>query len=192
MDKKSQQDVTSKQYNRQLLGFTLFELLVTVAIMSIITLMAYPSIMNYLANSEARRIRLLLHNNIKLAKATSYTHRKRVFMCLTDKTGNCHRDGDESILLFFDQNGDNNFKENDGDSLISKQALNLKYGQVDMRAGRRHYVRFASDTGMPRGFFGHFKYCPTGHYNDNMYQLSFNQVGIVRFKPHSTRQPTGC
>ncbi len=173
-------------------GFTLIELMVTVSIVAILAMIAYPYIIHALQKMEAKRIHHTFRNTINIAKATSYTHHKRVFMCLLDKAGNCNRDGSEQVVLFFDNNGNNNY-EPAIDSLIKHNELDLKYASTHMRAGGRgrNYVRFSRNTGMPRGFFGHFKYCPTASDNLNKYQVSFNQVGIIRYKPNE-RHATGC
>ncbi|MFP3409245.1 hypothetical protein SB757_32000, partial [Pseudomonas sp. SIMBA_065] len=83
-------------------------------------------------------------------------------------------------LLFVDKNNNKHF-DSQVDTLLTQQSLNLKYSTVKLRVGgRRHYTKFWGDSGRPRGHFGHIKYCPTSSYNKSMYQISFNQSGIVK------------
>ena len=172
-------------------GFTLVELIITVAIMAIILTIAYPHIMTLLANMEAKRIRYGIVNTLKIAKAESYIQRQNVIVCLSDINRRCDKDSNNALLLFFDKDNNQQFDSN-VDVLIEEQRLSPKYGSLHLRAGQRHYVRFAGDSGNPRGFFGHIKYCPRSIYSQAMYQISFNQAGIIKYKPDSKRQPTEC
>jgi len=172
------------------LGFTLVELIVTVAILAIIVTIAAPSILTQLANMEAKRIRFDIKNTLTLAKAESFIRHRNVLACLSDTNGVCHRNSDKTLLLFIDNNDNNNFDTNT-DTLLETQSLDPKYATLHLRAGNRSYVRFAGDSGKPRGFFGHIKYCPTSNYNEKMYQISFNQSGKIKYKPNS-EHPTGC
>ncbi len=171
-------------------GFTLVELIVTVVIIAIVVIIAAPSIATQLANMEARRIRYGIVNTIAVAKAESLIRHQNVLMCLSNAKGRCHKNSDKTLLLFIDNNDNQNFDANT-DALLDRQSLDPDYGVLKLRAGRRHYVRFASDSGKPRGFFGHIKYCPTSIYSHVMYQISFNQSGIVKYKPNRAH-PTGC
>lgn len=175
---------------RNIDGFTLIEIIITVAILAIILTIAYPYIMTQLANMEARRIRYEIVNTLKIAKAESYIQRQNIIACLSDSNRHCEKDSSDALLLFFDKNNNQQF-DADIDVLVEEQRLNPKYGSLHLRAGQRHYVRFAGDSGNPRGFFGHIKYCPTATYNQNMYKISFNQAGIFKYKPDE-REATKC
>lgn len=171
-------------------GFTLIELIVTITVMSIIIAIATPYIFTLLANMEAKRIRFSMTNTLALAKAESFIQRQNVLVCLSDANGRCNKDSNKTLLLFMDKN-DNQHFDASIDELLEEQQLNPKYGTLHLRAGQRHYVRFAGDSGRPRGFFGHIKYCPSTVYSKAMYQISFNQSGIVKYKPNS-EHPTDC
>ena len=171
-------------------GFTLVELIVTLSIMGIITAMVTPVILTKLADMEAKSIRYTLVNTLKLAKAESFVRRKDLIMCLSDNGGICHKDSSKSLLLFIDNDDNKNF-EDGTDTLVHMQVLNPKYALLKLRAGGRHYVRFAGDSGKPRGFFGHIKYCPSVHFNAAQYQISFSQGGMITYKPNAS-YPTEC
>lgn len=171
-------------------GFTLIELLVTIAIIAIIITLAAPAMSNQLANMEAKRIRYGLVNTLAIAKAESYIRRQDLVACLSDANGVCDRDSNKVLLLFIDNN-DNQHFDAGTDQLLEEQRLNPKYGLLHLRAGNRDYVKFAGDSGRPRGFFGHIKYCPSASYNQAKYQISFNQAGIIKYKPNSTHA-TDC
>ncbi len=177
-------------YSKSNSGFSLVELIVTVCVLAIIAVIATPSIMTQLAKMEAKRIRYTITTTLSMAKAESYTRRQNLILCLSDSAGRCNKNHDGSILLFIDNNDDKNFDAGT-DELFDQQRLDPKYARLQLRAGNRHYIKFWGDSGRPRGFFGHIKYCPTSTYNQTMYQISFNQVGIIKYKPNEAH-PTGC
>ena len=172
-------------------GFTLVELIVTVAILAIILMIATPYILTQLANMEARRIASQIDTTLALAKAESHIRRQDLLVCLSNNGGLCHRDSFKQLLLFSDKNNNNNFDVGI-DDLLEDQALNLKYGTLYLRVGNnRHYTKFWGDSGSPRGHFGHIKYCPTSTYNQTVYQISFSHLGKVTYKSNADH-PTGC
>ena len=172
-------------------GFTLVELMVTVAILAIVIMIATPSILTQLARMEAERVKSQLGNTLALAKAESYISRQNVLVCLSNNGRRCHRNADKTLLAFIDKNDNKRF-DAQTDTLLTQENLNLKYSTLKLRVGsRRHYIKFWGDSGKPRGHFGHIKYCPTSTYNQSMYQISFNQAGIIKHKRNSDH-PTGC
>lgn len=172
-------------------GVTLIELMVSMAIMALLVTIAYPHVMSWLAKSEANRIHRSLTSTLTQAKADSYIHRNDVIVCVTNQHGSCHRDGDNSLLLFIDSNGNHDY-DSTVDKLLYREDLKLRFGQVKLRVGaRRHYVKFFGNTGTPRGYFGHIKYCPASADPNHTFQVSFNQQGIIKYKP-SHHHPTGC
>lgn len=179
---------TSTRKDKQ--GFTLVELMVTIAVLAIIVMIAAPAIFTQLAQMEAKRIRYEIMNTLAVAKAESYIRRQNLLVCLSDTGGQCDKNAHKKLLLFLDKNDNKNFDVGI-DDLLAEQSLNPKYGTLHLRAGGRDYVRFAGDSGNPRGFFGHIKYCSSSTYAQAMYQVSFNQNGIIRYKPNDSH-PTGC
>ncbi|MEH6768185.1 GspH/FimT family pseudopilin [Psychrobacter sp.] len=179
--------LNAKQSN----GFTLVELTVTTMVLGIIAAIAAPSILTHLARMEAQRVKHQLESTLSLAKAESYISRQDVLVCLSNDAQQCHRNSDKTLLLFVDKNNNKHF-DSQVDTLLTQQSLNLRYSTVKLRVGgRRHYTKFWGDSGRPRGHFGHIKYCPTSSYNKSMYQISFNQSGIVKHKLN-VDHPTKC
>ncbi|MDA5133913.1 MULTISPECIES: pilus assembly FimT family protein [Psychrobacter] len=172
-------------------GFTLLELIVTIAVLAILTMIATPYILEQLARMEAKRIESQIRNTLTLAKAESYIRRQDLLVCLSNNGAICDRDSYKQLLLFLDRNNNKNF-DLGVDDLLEEQALEPKYSTLYLRVGdKRHYTKFWGDSGKPRGHFGHFKYCPTSTYNHTMYQISFSQGGRVTYKPNASH-PTDC
>lgn len=172
-------------------GFTLVELIVAVTVLAIIVAIATPSILTQLTRMEAKRVKTQLQNTLALAKAESYITRQDVLVCLSNNGRRCNRNADKTLLAFVDTNDNKRFDAR-VDTLLTQEQLNLKYSTLKLRVGsRRNYTKFWGDSGKPRGHFGHIKYCPTSSHNESMYQISFNQAGIVKYKLNSDH-PTDC
>lgn len=171
-------------------GYSLVELMVTLIIMGIIVSLALPSFIQWRGKVEANRIKTIMETTLRQAKAESFISRNNVLLCLTNLAGQCDKNGDNQLLLFLDKDTDKHY-DIATDRLIHQQHLSLDYGTVHLRAGRRHHVKFFGDTGKPRGHFGHIKYCPDSLKSDLTYQISFNQQGIIKYKPNRSHN-SGC
>lgn len=171
-------------------GLSFVELMTVVTIIAVIAMIAYPSFQNLFKKMESKRVQSLLVSHISAAKAQSFSHRQNVILCLADEHGICDRNASDIMILFFDKNQNNTLDTSD--QIILKESLNTSYGQLYLRAGGRHYVKFWGDSGTPRGFFGHIKYCPFDRNVDLMYQVSFNQIGKITVKPHNEQISTDC
>ena len=172
-------------------GLTLIEMLITVSIFTILVTMATPSVANMLASQEAKTIRQALENTIREAKAESLSRRHDIHLCLTNSAGSCDKEGSNALLLFIDNDDDNTYSAAN-DTLIKRHGLMLKHATIHLRAGNRDYIRFAGDSGMPRGFMGHIKYCPIASRVQQKYKVSFSMTGKVTYKPDSIAEPTDC
>ena len=171
-------------------GMTLIELLVVVTILGIILSQAIPSIKQLRANMEANRIKSLLFSALKQAKSESYLTKQNILFCLSAGGGICQKDNGKTLLLFIDKNNNKRF-DTLSDQLILKEALNLKYATLRLRASGHAYVKFFGSTGTPKGYQGHVKYCPTNSDPNLMYQVSFNRLGGLKYKPNQ-QHATGC
>ena len=164
-------------------GFTLVEFIVTITILAILITIATPYFIDFLQHSEAKDIDNKITTAIRTAKIESFTRHQFVIMCLANINNECDRNAINRLIVFSDKN-DNHHYDANHDSLFLVQLLNLDYGHTYLRVGsKRHYVKFFGDTGLPRGHFGHIKYCPNSVANLNKYRISFNKLGGVKFKP---------
>ncbi|WP_131668311.1 pilus assembly FimT family protein [Psychrobacter pygoscelis] len=171
-------------------GKTLIELLVVMIILGIVLTLAAPSIKQLRANMEAKRIRAQLFSTLKQARSESYITRQNILFCLAAGSGICQKDNGKLLLLFVDKNNNKRF-DTLSDQLILKEALNLKYATLRLRASGHAYVKFFGSTGTPKGYQGHVKYCPTNSDPNLMYQVSFNLLGGLKYKPNQ-QHATGC
>lgn len=181
---------SSLYYSNDLQGFTLIELVLTLMILATLSAIAAPSFIETLQNWEAKQIRSQLTNAFRTAKTHSYRQRQNTILCLADADYQCHKQAEDYLLIFTDT--DNNHQYDKATNLIIlQQPLQLDYGRLYLTAGGRHYIKFFSDSGLPRGHFGHIKYCSNARSTVNKFQISLNQQGNHRYKPYSLKQ-TGC
>lgn len=171
-------------------GFTLIELLITVLVLVTITALAVPSYNAALQSWEAKEIRGQIIDAFRVAKTYSYRHHQNTIMCLADANYQCHKQGKDFLLIFTDTDDNHQFNVSNN-QMILQQPLQLDYGRLYLRAGGRHYIKFFGDSGLPRGHFGHIKYCSNDRRTHNMFQISLNQQGIHRFKTYDY-QKTNC
>ena len=111
-------------------------------------------------------------------------------MCAADIHNLCNKDATSAILIFDDSDDNRTFDDNIN-RLVKRIPLDLKHGRIHLRAGRRHYIKFYGNTGLPRGHFGHIKYCPTDGNHKFMYKVSLNKRGIHKIKPDALER-TDC
>lgn len=157
-------------------GFTLIEMLVTLTILAVISVFAYPLFTNQLTNIEASKVKRMVVTTLKEAKASSYAYRTNVLVCFLDENNRCQKMGNQRLVSFYDNNHNKKYDMNT-DSLITSNPLSLKYGKLRLQAGSRDYIRFAAETGMPRGHFGNIKYCTNQKRMIQQFKITFNQTG---------------
>ena len=138
-------------------GWSLMEVMVVVVIMAIIAVMAYPTFQEVLHGMESKRIKNHLIMALKEARIISYSNRQNIIVCLADENNQCHHRANKKIILF--QDADNNQTLNTNE-LLREYELGAKYGTIEMNVSlHRHYMKYFGDSGMPKGHFGHIKYC---------------------------------
>ncbi|PIE47284.1 MAG: general secretion pathway protein GspH [Gammaproteobacteria bacterium] len=157
-------------------GFTLVEMLVTLTILAVMSIFAYPMFTNQLINIEANKVKRMVITILKEAKATSYAYRTNVLVCFLNEESRCQKTGNQRLIAFYDKNNNKKYDINT-DRLITSQPLSLKYGKLSLQAGNRDYIRFAAATGMPRGYFGNIKYCTNQKKSIHQFKVVFNQTG---------------
>lgn len=139
-------------------GFTLIELMVACAVLAVLVGLAYPSFVKFQYRMESKKFKASLMQANREAQLQSYLIKRNVVMCLADDLNRCHKTAKQKALVFVDVN--ENAVLDGVDVLVQEYPLNLKYAQVEMRvSASRHYVKYFGSTGMPRGHFGHIKYC---------------------------------
>ena len=163
---------------KQQSAFTLFELIVTVAIITTLSLIAMPMVQKYLQDSEATHVKQILAIVTKDAQLLSFSYRTNLIVCPADNNNQCNRMAKDKIIIFTDR--DNNQRFDGNEELVKEYPLGIKYGNFEMRMSlHRHYMKYFGDSGHPRGHFGHFLYCSPSSTPKSSYKIVVSHIGYV-------------
>lgn len=160
-------------------AYTLVEMLVVISIIGIMIALAYPYVMEYLRAMESKRVEATFVQMLRQARNYSYITRQDVVMCTLDELGNCGRNANATLTLFYDKNRNN--KKDAEDNIIEQVAWKIKYGDILLRtSASRDYIRYMGDTAKPRGHIGHLRYCSVSNNKKLSFKVIVNMYGNVR------------
>jgi len=138
-------------------GFTLINLLITLAISGILATAGIPSLQTLLHNHQANNAYQQLFTLIQFTRIQSVNYSGQVLLCPTINQTDCINDWNQELMVFVDTNNDET-KNNDELLLQVRQGLS-EDEQINWRAsGSRRYLRFKAD-GSTRNQNGRLTYC---------------------------------
>jgi len=142
-----------KRYN----GFTLLELMTTVALIALTLTVAAPALTSMAERSKARESVKLIQRQLSLARVDAVATESRVTVCPLDTNNECSSDWNSTISAFTDD--DNNRVRSNDERIISSIPANLS----------AHILRSYNNRAISfdyRGFSGFnagtFSYCVSG------------------------------
>lgn len=142
---------------RLTLGFTLTELMVSIAIAAIITALATPSLREFIQNNRAVTQINELHAALSFARSEAVKSNNNVSLCKSDNGTSCNVDSDhfhDGYIVFIDS-------DSDGSVDISDRVLRVQNaisGDTELRFDK-NYVTYRSDGLIKKGFGGTFALC---------------------------------
>lgn len=167
----------------QNLGLSLLELLITLTIISILLFITVPSLTHYRARQEYQHLYYAIHQQIQIARNQAVISNQDVVICSSNDLLHCqNKQWATGLLVYIDVNKDRQLNSND--VIISRLTTAIQFGSLNWYGNASHpeQLVFQSDTGLPRGSNGRFRYCsfkdPKLHID-----LQLSQMGHLRNSP---------
>lgn len=120
-------------------GFTIVELMVTVAIAAILLAVAVPSFTSFAQKRAISQKTVQVRNALELARGLAQSQRQILTVCTVNSSNSCVSTGGLRLLVFLDL--DLSYGFNAGDSL--HQDIDINSIALKMSASGRPYIRFA-------------------------------------------------
>ena len=156
-------------------GFSLLELLITLAIAAILLGISLPSFNKIIERNQIAADMNSLHNVFHFARSTAIAKKQKIHICGSNSQSTCDKFWTQNILVFIDENDD---KKPDVDEIIHIRPFNLRNGQYKSRmsSGVSH-TRFLTDGRASGG--GTVIYCPNDSVASKYRRMTWNRLGRV-------------
>ncbi|MCL1051243.1 GspH/FimT family pseudopilin [Shewanella abyssi] len=168
--------------NNHQTGFTLIELIVTLAISTILMVIAVPSFTSLYAYIRADVNIRKIQQSIQFARNHAIAYGMRVTVCPIESQ-RCSTDWRQNISVFSDS-GQNNLIDGNDQLLFTIGPFNSN----DHVQYNRGAIRFQSD-GLASGTNGTLSYCPDSYDSQLSTAVIVSQSGRTRF---STKKEISC
>jgi prepilin-type N-terminal cleavage/methylation domain-containing protein len=139
-------------------GFTLVELLITIAVLAITTVIALPALTEFTVKIRVDNQISELHRLLLLTRNTAVNDEQNITICPLDNTNNCSKNWDQVITVFKDLDQDGRYEAADNETIVQiKSAIanddSLQYDQTSLvYTATGNLANGASDSP--------FTYCP--------------------------------
>lgn len=165
-------------------GFTLFELILTLAILAIICALALPYFHQHMAARERSKVLNTLMNNIRNAKNTANLQRQNITICSSQDRSQCQNNQwNAGFIVFIDNNKNRRIDANE--LIIHSEQQPLKYGNLDWRGALgMPSLSFKAENGLPLGSNGTFYYCSLQ--SPEHFKLVMSKMGQLRVEQLKT------
>jgi type IV fimbrial biogenesis protein FimT len=137
-------------------GFTLFEILIVLAIVAILMSLATPSFYAYSAQAKSKATIQKLSGLIRFARNNAINHQSATILCPSKDGLKCGKNWQEGTLVFKDINNDKQL--NSTEAILYFQSPFIESGYIRWTA-LQNYLAF-SGQGLSGSSAGSFIYCP--------------------------------
>lgn len=154
-------------------GVTLLELLITLAILSIIAAFAVPSLNSLVTRSAHQSNQMDLLGIINLARTTAIMESTNVTLCPLDENGKCSKDWSLDLVAFRDPKRARQLVDS---SQVIRVLQTKNNGKLKGNAGIRSYFGFRP-SGAAREAIGNIIWCPNSNDPRDAFQIRINMGG---------------
>ena len=161
-------------------GFTLLELLMVLAILSLLLTVSIPSLRQTLERHRGNAILRQLASSIAFARNSAIKSGLWVTLCPSQEGLQCDQPGDwlDGYIVFLDP--ERNRRMEKDDQLLLRVSQDIPDGSLSWRAFQnKPYLQF-TPLGLIAGQSGSFTWCPADHNPALAGQLIINNVGRLR------------
>lgn len=154
-------------------GFSLLELLITLAVVAIVAAFSLPSLNMLLQRGQQRAAASELISIINLSRNTAIQEQVSVTLCPINEKGKCSKDWDQPLVAFRDPMRKREASQSDQVLRI----LDLGNDGITIgRTGIRDYFRFRP-SGLAEEAIGNIVWCPKNRNSNFAFQIRINMGG---------------
>lgn len=157
-------------------GFTLAELVISIAILAILTSFAAQSWSSFADRSRQRAILEHFHTLFAYARWSAASERSLVTVCPLSAQNRCEDKWHHAISVFRDADND---KRPDNDEILRRFDADLGLFSLRSRTAGRGYFQF-DEEGMSHGAMGSLVLCPPPSGSGTMTYMPMNIAGRFR------------
>ncbi|MDX1817846.1 MAG: GspH/FimT family pseudopilin [Marinobacter sp.] len=166
-------------------GFTLLELIITLAILTILSTFVTQGWSRWVNQSRQRALLEDYHAIFAYARWTAASTRSLVTLCPLSDQNRCVDDWTRPVSVFTDRNND---KKPDNDRILRTLAPDFGTFSLRSRTAGRGYFQF-NEKGMTHGAMGSLVLCPKDATTGTMTYMPVNLAG--RFRVQYDRDADG-
>ncbi|QIZ75502.1 GspH/FimT family pseudopilin [Ferrimonas lipolytica] len=162
-------------------GFNLIEVVITMAVVTILLLVMRPSWVYSMAYSRASAEISTIYQDLKFGRHLAVNNHNTVTTCPLDQANQCHNDWTQGYAVFIDGATKGQFDDDD-QLLLERGPIDSK----DLIRSSRNQVRFTPD-----GFTGNtgsIRYCPLSADHPLRRQITISATGGIRYN----NKPGNC
>lgn len=141
-------------------GFTLIELMIAIAVTSILSAIAVPNFSNFIVQMRVDNEISQLHRLLFVARNAAINSELPVTVCPLNQQNQCTTQWHNDITVFVDLNSNNAFESSNNEILIRTKSAIKNVDKLQYGIGRSRIIYAPTGRTSGWGSNGTFKYCP--------------------------------
>ncbi|MCH8531186.1 MAG: GspH/FimT family pseudopilin [Saccharospirillum sp.] len=161
-------------------GFTLVELFICIAVISILATVSLPALQNLVEKVRAQQLQSELRTLFHTARMTAVHNQTTVTLCPLDDLNVCSNNWSSEISVFIDPDNTRRLMAPEMKIRVQRPLKHGKLRASSAGSSERRYFQYNPD-GTVRGTIGHLIWCPSSKAPQNAFQLRINFGGRIRW-----------